>query len=383
MASCPRCRMPLVKRVTSNGVVYGCRACGGRAAALAVLRRAGAKPAFLRQLWLGGRRPQAVRLLACPHCNRRMAEVEGQVNGHTLTVDICGACASVWFDAKEFEVVPKLPRAQEKPMSAKGRREFALFKVQRMQQQEELGGVTEEAPSQAWQWIPGLFGLPVEYQSPSLSTLPWLTWSIAVLTVAVFIATASHLTEVVTEWGFIPAELTRQGGLTIVTSFFLHAGIFHLVANMYFFLIFGDNVEDNLGRLSFVMLLVAAHTGGIVLHGLFDPRPGVPLVGASAGISGILAYYAVMFPRAKVGFLFAWGYWLRYFLRWITMPAFVVLVLFLAVQLIGMFAQVSGFGGVSYLGHLGGLAVGIGVAIAVRLARRRAVKVALREAQSV
>jgi len=215
-----------------------------------------------------------------------------------------GYCACVWFDAKEFEAVPKLRPARETPMAPKAKRAAALFEVQQMQRKqefEELGEMDTGAPAEAWQWIPGIFGLPVEYESPGLGTLPWLTWSIAALTVVLFIATVGYLEEVIENWGFIPAELGRHGGLTILASFFLHAGVFHVISNMYFFLVFGDNVEDDLGRLSFVMLLVAAHLTGCILHGVFDPRPDIPLVGASAGISGIIAYYAVMFPRASTG----------------------------------------------------------------------------------
>ena len=180
-------------------------------------------------------------------------------------------------------------------------------------------------------------------------------------------AATGALGQAIKQWGFVPDDVFRHGGLTLVTSFFLHAGIWHLIGNMYFFLLLADNVEDHLGRSRFLLLLAAAHVAGMVLHAAFDPRGHVPCVGASAGISGVIAYYAVVFPHAKLGFL------LRWFLlfRWIRMPAYVALVLYLVLQLIGAWAQVSGFSSVSALGHLGGLGVGLAVACAVRLVRAR------------
>jgi membrane associated rhomboid family serine protease len=170
------------------------------------------------------------------------------------------------------------------------------------------------------------------------------------------------------DWGFIPAQWARQGGLTLISSFFLHAGLFHLLLNMYFLIVFGDRVEDNLGRMRYALLLAGSHLAGLVLHGALDPRSGVPLVGASAGISGVLAYSAITFPNVRLGFL--WRFDLRF--RWIRIPAWRALILFVLLQLGIAWLQVKGFGSVSALGHLGGLAVGIAAAVAVYLYHTRA-----------
>ena len=184
---------------------------------------------------------------------------------------------------------------------------------------------------------------------------------------AVFLATLPHLKQVVQEWGFIPRLWDRQGGLTLLTSFFLHAGVFHLLSNMYFFLIFGDNVEDHLGPIYFVLLLLGAHLFGSLTHAALDPRGDIPTIGASGGISGILGYYAVAFPKARIGFL--WRFFFFVAFRWICLPAWVMLILFSLLQLLGAWGQMYGGGGVSYAAHLGGLAVGVVTALGVRWLR--------------
>ena len=131
------------------------------------------------------------------------------------------------------------------------------------------------------------------------------------------------------------------------------------------------NVEDRVGRLTFILLLLLSHLCGMLMQGLFGPDPNVPCVGASAGISGVIAYYAVAFPKVRLGIMF--HYFL--FFRWFRMSALTALIFYLVFQLIGAYLQLNGFGGVSYLGHLGGLVIGLGTAfLGMGLEKRRTVR---------
>ena len=168
--------------------------------------------------------------------------------------------------------------------------------------------------------------------------------------------TYSDLDEYVQQWGLIPAQAWRFGGLTFLTSFFLHAGPIHLIGNAYFLIIFGDNVEDYLGRLRYLALLVLASLLGDGLHILLEPRSEMPCIGASGGISGIIVYYALQFPRARLGIIL--GCW--YFFRWFYFPAYFALVCWLGLQGLIAYFQVSGLSNVSALAHLGGAGVGVG-----------------------
>jgi membrane associated rhomboid family serine protease len=118
--------------------------------------------------------------------------------------------------------------------------------------------------------------------------------------VLTFIFTLSNLHQIVMQFGLVPAELWRDGGITLITSFFLHGDLFHLIGNAYFLLIFGDNVEDQLGRWRYALVVLLAALAGDLLHVAADPRDTVPCIGASGGISGVIVFYALKFPQARL-----------------------------------------------------------------------------------
>ena len=346
--------------------------------ALTVLRKVGATRDFLNRVWQKARERGAARLLRCPHCGRRMARIAGDNGSQETDLDLCTLCRAIWFDSAELRSVPRTrpPPPAEKPLSAQAREQLAIMRIrldEQIRREQDIG--TGLTPPEWWHWIPGIFGMPVEVDAPPRKSLPYMTWSIAVLTILVFAATASNLESAVAYWGFVPALAYRHGSLTLLTSFFLHAGLFHLISNMYFFLVFGDNVEDHLGKFYFVLLLFGSHLAGTLLHAAYDPRADMPLIGASAGICGVLGYYAVTFPLVRLAILFR----IFVYIRWLQMPAAVLVVLYLFLQFLGALMQAFGAGGVSCLGHLGGLAVGIAVAMVVRFVRARDTARALAE----
>ena len=139
--------------------------------------------------------------------------------------------------------------------------------------------------------------------------------------------------------------------MTFLTSFFLHAGLFHLIGNLYFLLVFGDNTEDVLGKRRFLLLVAAAAVAGDITHILADPRATIPCVGASGGISGILAYYCLRFPTARVG-LVGW-------FRWLRVPVRLMFAVWVAMQIIDAYWILEGIGDVAVFAHLGGATVGV------------------------
>ncbi|MBE3070865.1 MAG: rhomboid family intramembrane serine protease, partial [Planctomycetes bacterium] len=284
--------MPLVESRTPLGYVYVCPQCGGQRAAMAILRRAGASPAFLKHIWAAALSADATRRLACPECRRPMASVPTFLETHRLDLDVCPSCQSVWLDRAEFEAIPKAPRGKaaapvpraagvpsaaeeeewppevrradaaapapaadqspqapaappaERELSPRARQQAAVMQVQARGATESEAVAGSRMPEHAWHWVPGLLGMPVESAEPVRRERPWTTWSIAAFLVAVFLVTLPGRVQVIQEWGFVPAAWARHGGLTLLVSFFLHAGLFHLLSNVYFFVVFGDNVED-------------------------------------------------------------------------------------------------------------------------------------------
>src|SRR6266536_2317250 len=122
----------------------------------------------------------------------------------------------------------------------------------------------------------------------------------------------------------------------VFSTCFLPAGIIHLVGNMYFLLVFGDNVEDFLRPLRYLTLIALAAFIGDLAHIAVDPRSQIPCIGASGGSAGAITFYALNFPRVRLEFLMRWGF---VWFRWIRLPAWSVFVLWIFFQLIGAWKQ--------------------------------------------
>lgn len=142
---------------------------------------------------------------------------------------------------------------------------------------------------------------------------------------------------------------------SIFVSMFLHGGWLHLAGNMLFLWVFGNNVEDRLGRIGFLVFYVLGGLAATALQLAFDPNSAVPNVGASGAIAAILGSYLVMFPRARIHTLVIFV-----FITFLDLPAVVVLVGWFALQLftgVGEMGRQLG-GGVAYWAHVGGFAFG-------------------------
>jgi membrane associated rhomboid family serine protease len=197
--------------------------------------------------------------------------------------------------------------------------------------------------------------MPVEFDATAEERRPVVTWFLAAVIITASVHSFFHLHEAVQLFGLIPAQATRMHGLTFITSFFLHAGIIHLVGNMYFLLVFGDDVENFLRPLRYIALIAIAALVGDLIHIALDPTSTTPCIGASGGIAGVITFYALSFPQAKIGFL--WRY--LFYFHWIRLPAWFVLVLWILFQIIGAYEQKIGISSVSSFAHLGGAAVGL------------------------
>jgi membrane associated rhomboid family serine protease len=306
---------------------------------------------LINQLWQDARSGTDVGDRACPACDRKMKVVPLADTGN-LYVDVCLGCHFIWFDPHEFEKVSEadqrlIARQELSPVSKAA---LARAEIKLLQEQRKAEYASADPPDSWWEITLTVFGLPVEYDNQGISERPIITWSLSALMVLVYAIAFSDLHGTAEKWGLVPADLFRHYGLTFISSFFLHGGLFHLLGNLYFFLVFGDNVEDEMGRSGYLLLLAASALVGDVFHILGDPRSTTPLVGASGGISGIIVYYALQFPKTRIGMLI--------FFRWYRIPVGWLLILWLAAQVLGALQQVSGFGNVSALAHLGGASVG-------------------------
>ena len=143
---------------------------------------------------------------------------------------------------------------------------------------------------------------------------------------------------------------------TLVTHMFMHGSWFHLIGNLWFLLIFGDNVEDVMGRFRFVIfyLLCGLAAAGAQMYS--NPASAVPMVGASGAISGVMGAYAVLYPRAGVHVLIFLGI----FIQRVMLPAWLMLGYWFLLQFVGAVPGVASLGGgIAFWAHIGGFAAGV------------------------
>ncbi|MFC2160277.1 rhomboid family intramembrane serine protease [Acidobacteriota bacterium] len=141
--------------------------------------------------------------------------------------------------------------------------------------------------------------------------------------------------------------------LTLIVSMFLHGDIFHLLFNMLYLWIFGNNVEDFLGSFRFILFYLVAGVGASLTHIIFNANSQVPMIGASGAIAGVLGAYLILYPKARVmTFMF-----LFIFIRIVPIPAAFVLGFWFFMQLL----NVGAGGGVAWFAHIGGFLIGIGL----------------------
>jgi len=213
---------------------------------------------------------------------------------------------------------------------------------------------------------------PIRDHNPS-NRLPVVTWALIAANVAIFLSyfpgiggSERQLMAFFDTWALVPAEvLAGDDGYTIVTSMFLHAGWMHLIGNMVFLWIFGDNMEDLLGHLGFLAFYLAS--GGAAALGQILTGPGsvVPMVGASGAIAGVMGGYLLMFPRARIDVLVI----LLVLVRIFTIPAWLMLGLWFGLQLVnGLSMDIVG-GGVAYWAHAGGFVAGIALVLPLWMRR--------------
>jgi len=202
-------------------------------------------------------------------------------------------------------------------------------------------------------------------------TVPFINYLLILANVAVFFSYAfrpePQFSRTLCTYGLIPG---RWQVWTIFTSMFLHADLVHLLGNMLFLWIAGDNVEDRLGHLAYLVFYLAAGTAGAAAHILTarGDMAGIPTVGASGAISGVMGAYLVFFPSSKIRF----ALWLFVFLRFFTLPSWGAIGLWVASQLLMARHQMDGLQtgearAVAVLAHLGGFAFGLAVALYLRI----------------
>ena len=189
---------------------------------------------------------------------------------------------------------------------------------------------------------------------------PFITYILITINILVFLTFTyiSFLTPNINwfyTFGFIPNSFNV---LTILSSMFIHSGIGHILSNMWFLYIFGDNIESILGHMKFLVFYILCGFGAAFAQYIIDPNSSIPMVGASGAIAGVLGAYMISFPKAKVH-VFAF---IIIFITTLIIPAQIVLGLWFFIQLSSGLNSlgIDTNGGVAWFAHIGGFIAGIG-----------------------
>jgi rhomboid family protein len=211
---------------------------------------------------------------------------------------------------------------------------------------------------------------PLRDHNPT-EILPIFTIGIGLLTLGVWILVQgaggeAGLVGSICALGVVPADVTGRsavvatevfcdrpsiGAGALVTSIFLHGGWGHLIGNMWFLWVFGNNIEDSMGHLRFAAFYLLTGLAAAGTQIAMDPSSAVPMVGASGSISGIMGAYLLLYPRTRVDTLV--GFWI------VPLPAWMMLGYWMLLQLSGVLTPSSLGGGVAYGAHIGGFVAGL------------------------
>jgi rhomboid family protein len=201
---------------------------------------------------------------------------------------------------------------------------------------------------------------PFGDDNSSRRTLPVVTYALIALNVLVFFIELNQGGSFIRHWAVVPRQLVANPSAeipTIFTSMFMHAGWMHLLGNMLFLWIFGDNVEDRLGRAKFLIFYLVCGIVATLAQVAVSAESSSPNLGASGAISGVLAGYLVLFPKGQIKVLMRGGV--------VALPAMLVIGLWVVLQLIsgiGSFTHSAQTGGVAYMAHIGGFVAGLALA---------------------
>ena len=208
--------------------------------------------------------------------------------------------------------------------------------------------------------------IPIRDSNPS-QTVPVVTILLIVLNSLMWlyeISLGPRADHFITVYGLVPSRFMHGGIwdsaiIPLFSSIFMHAGWMHIIGNMWFLWIFGDNIEDRLGHLKYLIFYLLCGVGASLLHVAFNPASKIPTVGASGAISGILGAYLLSFPHARVHTLLI----IFFIIRFVEIPAFCLAIFWLVFQFVAAAAQAGAgdVGGVAYWAHMGGFVIGIAI----------------------
>ena len=286
----------------------------------------------------------------CPKCNLVMKTFNYAYDSNVF-VDKCPECNGIWTDKGEAKQLASYLKEDPREVM------IAQDMLHRRKSVEELGDwadmgkkLSERGGFLAW-YMPRII-VPLGDDIES-SKFPAVTLSIILVCIAAFLYQIFRVDDIqafFNRFGSVPQNF---GSISLITSIFLHGGIFHLLGNMFFLWIFGDNVEERLGYFKYPLFFLACGCAADAFHTLFNMGSNIPAIGASGAISGVMGAYCVLFPKARLKLLVIY--------RVVPIPAFMYLTMWFGMQLFYGTLSVSHDAacGVAWFAHIGGFGFGM------------------------
>ena len=206
---------------------------------------------------------------------------------------------------------------------------------------------------------------PIHDDTERIHGRPYVNYSLITINVIVFVweiivtgyfSDEQAVAEIFSKYGAVPRSVLNGDLISILTSMFMHGGIAHIIGNMVFLFVFGDNIEDRFGHIKYLLIYIVWGAAAAIIHSIFAVSAGggmIPAVGASGAISGVMGAYLIMFPRAKIFTVI-----IAFFITTIRIPALAYIPFWFILQVI--FGLIDPFGGIAYLAHIGGFVAGLG-----------------------
>lgn len=323
----------------------------------------------------------------CPQCRHKALKI---TRYQDQEIDVCPSCRGLWFEAGEFDAAlgndEKEPVIEGKHRKAHESTDMScpdcdatldrhhLLKgyeveiercpaghgiwIEREELDEALAAEHLHEPlerlNDKTSWRTWLFQfvtqMPVEYNIRPRQR-PWVTWSLILVNTLIFVASMMDLrfAELSMQGAMIPEQISTGNHLTtLLTSQFLHGGWMHLIGNMYFLWIIGDNLEDALGHRRFLLAYLGCGTVAALAQTLIEPSSTIPVIGASGAIAGLFGLYLLWFRKASLTFMI--------FVYQKKVAPWVFFLIWLGINVFGM---ATGAQGVAYMAHIGGFVCGL------------------------
>ena len=268
---------------------------------------------------------------SCPHCSAGLS-CHHLMDEFQVEVDLCTKCG-VWIDREELEKVIHSPKVKE-----------------------SLVGLNKKISVKSW-IFQILSQMPAEYNIKPKSR-PWVTYSLVLLNCLIFVAYGFDYQKIETVYSLfaLNSYQVMEGHQlwSLLSHMYLHGGTMHLIGNMYFLYIIGDNLEDALGKWRFLGLYTVCGFAAAGLQIAVDPSSQIPMMGASGAIAGLFAMYLLWFRHASLSFMFI--------IYQKKLSPQIFFMIWFAINVYGIYMSDASMGGTAYWAHIGGFIAGLVIA---------------------